>query len=43
MNIAQMILDLYPDFVNEYGLIGCGLFTATIASSIATLISWLRG
>jgi hypothetical protein len=35
---AQFILDFYPDFVSEFGLLGCLFFTITCASAFACLV-----
>jgi hypothetical protein len=42
MHLVEMILDLYPDCVNEYGLIGCGLVTALVITWIAFFVSLIR-
>jgi hypothetical protein len=35
--MAQQFIDLYPDFINQFGLIGCGLFTAWILTVLTSL------
>jgi hypothetical protein len=40
MQAAQLILDCYPDFVSEYGLIGC-LTATTLAADVIAFAWWL--
>jgi hypothetical protein len=32
--LAQGLIDCFPDFVNEHGLLGCALFSTGILSAI---------
>jgi len=41
--MAQTILDMFPDSVNQFGLLGCGAFIlpwAMAAAYIGSYISW---
>ena len=37
--MAQAILDLYPDCVSDYGLLGCGLVTLLVVCLVGTVIA----
>lgn len=36
--MAQAILDLFPDAVSQFGLIGCGMAVLMVAAAVAGFI-----
>ena len=41
--MIQTFIDLFPDFVNEYGLLGCTVFTLSCVAMGALFVSMWRG
>jgi hypothetical protein len=37
MFVAQFVLDMFPDCISQFGLIGCGLSVAIAADAIAVV------
>ncbi len=35
--MAQAILNLFPDVVSQFGLLGCGFFSLTIVAGIVAI------